>query len=213
MGILLTVCYTTSNMAQTDQPQFGGVVTGNGAGVWHGRRLALLIVGGLAILILCVAGGWLLASHLTLLKKTTTTNSPVDYSKLTPTAALSQAKQELKEATTTQDRAQAYEHLGSAYANNNQPQQAIDSYKTAVSELSQATGSTTSGDGKASADVLQAGALAELANEYILTNQIPQAIDAYNQIIVIYQHSSDPEAKDLVTRYQNLVNGWEGKGN
>lgn len=157
------------------------------------RKRALVGLICLVALVIIGAGGWYVWTYTSLFRKPVPAKTAVDYSKLQPAEAVKAAQQELKDATTTEEKVTAYNNLGQAYMRNNQPSQAVGAYEQAVSQ----SGSSTSGG-----SISDVPTLSQLAYAYVAAGDKASAIKTLEQIIAIEKASNEPQKDRIISRYE-----------
>lgn len=189
------------------EPASMGIVTSDAvqAGARLRKRLllgfiVLLVLGGLAF------GGWYVYTHTSLLRKP---NAKVDYTKLSPTAAIEAAKAQVSSASTPAEKREAYTALGDAYSRNGQSTQSAGAYQQALDSTSGGSnGSGGNGGGTYSPDDIPL--LERLSRSYEdagdTTNAVAtlhKLIDAINAQTPEQINPANPNDKDwLLSRYK-----------
>lgn len=181
-----------SNMSAADQPQIGGVVTGGGRSLFVSKQGAILIAGIIVGIALLGGATYLFVRYRPASTKTDATNTGIQQR--TPAELITDAQSEVRTAMTAKEKATAYSHLGSAYTEDKQTTQAVNSYQTALSTAQDASDISN-----------QALALSGLATTYMLAGDTANEIKAIEQLIPVLDQSTDPDDKRLAFRYQSLL--------
>ena len=183
-------------------PASDGLVTSDA--VYHGHFVRKLLLGFVGLVILAGAGiGTYFAAQKFGLASNETPKQSSQQAALTPAQAIKNAQAELQQASTPKEKAAAYSHLGSAYLDNNQSKDAIDSYNAALTEA-QSTPDTSDTSG-------QSLALSGLVVVYMQSGDTANEIKAIEALIPLLQKSSDPDDKRLAFRYQSLLDSLKGQ--
>jgi tetratricopeptide (TPR) repeat protein len=159
-----------------------GLVTSDAvqAGAKLRRRL---IIGAASLLVLVgiIAGGWYVWTQTSLFRKQAT----VDYSKLSPTAAVKAAQAQITSAQTSSEKQAAYTALGDAYSRTDQTSQTEAAYQQAI---------TYSPD-----DI---PLLERLSSTYDNAGDTADAIKTLQKLIDAINATNPPDKAWLLSRYQ-----------
>ena len=147
------------------------------------NRVQIISIG-LVVVVLILAG--ILFIYIT--QKTKTPSQSQKSTVVTTKQQVVNAQNELKNATSAQQKSNAYYDLGSAYLSNSQPSQAITAYQNVKQSSSN-----------------ELGIAVGLGYSYSMTGQNSQAITYFQQVVSLLEQSNDPVAKDKIPTYQNLV--------
>jgi len=172
-----------------------GIVTSDSV---HNRRFITTKFGiiGLVILIVIIAVvGVFLVVHFSINSSNksqtsaNTTKKQQNIKTISPLQALNNAQNELKNADTNQQKAAAYNNLGSAYMSNNNVPAAITAYQTAIT-----TDSST-----------ETTSLIGLGYAYYMNGQDSQSISSFQKLVSLLQASSDQYEQGKASQYQVMI--------
>lgn len=165
-----------------DSTMPNGIVTSDAAYRPHGRlRWIWFLVAGFVVVAIAAAGAFLAYRHYSSkspaapasTSHTATTGAQTIQEQMT--AAVTAAQQELASAKTASDKANAYKDLGMAYFNNQQYDQSITAYNSAI----------------AADTSIKPQVLDTLAYVYVSAGQRDKAIATYQELISLLQQSSN----------------------
>lgn len=179
-----------------------GIVTSDGvrAGAILRTRLFIGLVSCVVILGLA-AGGWYVWTQTSLLHKTAP-KTKIDYSKLSPTQAVTAAKGQVATAETPTDKQEAYTALGDAYRSTGQTSQSTAAYQQAL---------TYTSSGTSEVDNIQV--LERLSSAYEDAGDTANAVSTLQKLISALQSSSISDKDFLLSRYQAELTYVQGGGN
>ena len=188
-------------MGKRPEPAQTGIVTSDGvrAGVMRRRRILIGLVS-LLVLAGIGAGGWYAWNNTSLLHNSTPITA-VDYSKLSPAAAVKAAQSQVDTAQTPAEKQAAYTALGDAYTSKGQASQSTAAYQQA---LTYSSGTSTS------VDDIQI--LERLSGEYEAAGDKANAISTLQKLIATLNASQIEDKAFLLSRYQGELEFWQGQG-
>ena len=174
----------------------GGVVTSDATYRGNFSRKLLLGSAGLVVLVGLGAGGWYAWNHTSLLHTPSgSSNTPVDYTKLSPTAAIKAAQTQVDGAHTSTEKQAAYTALGDAYSRNGQTSQGATAYQQALTYTP---------------DDIQL--LERLSSTYEDAGDNANAAKTLQKVIDALNASNVPSKDKLLSRYEAELRYVQGKG-
>ena len=179
-----------------------GIVTSD---VVQGRHATLklwqIAIAAVLVLLLGAGGGlyvlYIRGSHVTTAAKTQNSQPIPNDNADNPAKGLAQAQASVQAAQTDQQKAAAYQSLGTAYLNNTQPDQAVQAFQNALS---------------AGGNVDKIPLLAELANAERTAGNKAGTVQAIQQLVQALQQSNNPEYQKEAAMYQQELQTMQGGG-
>jgi tetratricopeptide (TPR) repeat protein len=192
-------------MSRHDTKSPEGLVTSDATqGHRHLSRIRQ-VVGLIAVIVIIAttAGVYVYRSHDLAKRKSALQEAHKPYQQpnddaFSPANALAKAQAAAQQAQTAQQKASAYEALGTAYLNNKQIEQAVAAYQSALS-------ASTTNDARIAI-------LAQLTNAYALAGRKSDVILTVQQLIQALQQSNNPAYQKQAAMYEQQLQGLEKGG-